>query len=90
MLRAAVIHLRNVRLHHFPNLVGNGDAVAVEIHGERRDDVCLCAKADRGRKRLAGQHMGAIQFSCYDPIKQNFPVCLRLQGHEEAFFFKIA
>ena len=30
--RLAVIAHRDMRLHHFPDFIGNGDAIAIEIH----------------------------------------------------------
>src|SRR3546814_2903735 len=70
MLQPAVRTVRNMGLHHLPDFVGDGDAVAVQVHRERRDDMRLGAKADGGGKRLAGQHMGAVEFACNHAIKQ--------------------
>ena len=61
MDRFAVVTLRDVLRHFVPDRVRDGNAIAVEVHGERRHDVPLAAVTGPGRERLPGQHMGAIE-----------------------------
>ena len=90
MRRMRDVQLRIGLLHLFPDVVGNGDAVAVQIHAERRDDVCLRADADGRGNRLAGQHVRAVQFAGDDAVEQNFPVRLRLKRNIKSFVIEIA
>ena len=84
----AVFH-RDVFLHLRPDLVRHGDAVAVEIHREGRDDVRLGAEADRGAERLPGQHMGTVELAGDHAIEQHFPVGLRLERHKQSLVLEI-
>ena len=87
--RLAVLD-RNVLLHFFPHRIGNGDAVAVQIHAECGNDVGFGAVANGGPQRLASKHVRAIQLTVNDPVQQDFPVGLGFQGHKQAFFLEIA
>ena len=89
MHRLAVF-LRDMFLHLRPDLVRHGDAVAVEVHGERGDDMRLGAEADGGRQRLARQHMRAVQGTADHAIQQHLPIGLRFQGDKQPFVEEIA
>ena len=89
VLWAAILHFRNIRLHRFPDFIGNRDAIAVQIHGKGRDDMGFGAISDGRGKRLACQHMRPVQLPADHAIQQNLPVRLRFQGDEQAFVFKI-
>ena len=90
VLRAAVIHCRDVWLHHFPNFVGDGDAVAVQVHRKWGDDVGLGTVADGRSQWLACQHMCAVELSVDHTIQQNLPVRLCFQSDKQTFVVKKA
>ncbi len=50
----------------------------------------LGAVADGGGERLAGEHVGAVEFTGDHPVEQHLPVGLRLEGDVEAFVFEEA
>jgi hypothetical protein len=72
----------------FPHRVGNGDAVAVQVHREGGDDVGLGAEADGRAERLAGQHMGAVELAVDHAVEQYLPVGLGFERDVEAFVFE--
>ena len=92
MWRRIRIEIRFVLLHLLPDIVRNGDGVAVEIQGVGSDDMSLGADADRCGDGLAGEHVCAVKVSGDYVIEQDFPVRLRddfdLKAFvlEEAFF----
>ena len=88
MLRFAVCHRRQVRLHHLPDFVGDGDTVAVQVHAEGGDDVGLGTEADRRAQRLSRQHVSAVEFAGDDPVQQHLPVGLRFEGDEQALILE--
>src|SRR5690606_30409690 len=61
-------------LHRVPHVIGNSDAVAVEIHGEGGDDVRLGADADGGGDGLTGEHVRAVEVAGDDVVEERFPV----------------
>ena len=85
----AVCVQRHIRLHLSPDGVGNGDAVAVQIHAERGNNVGPGAKTDGRPQRLAGQHMRAVQLAVDDAIEQHLPVGLRFQRDVQPFVLEI-
>ncbi|MCY1537692.1 hypothetical protein D9M68_732000 [compost metagenome] len=85
----AVFH-GQVLLHLGPHRVGHGDAVAVEVHAEGRDDVGLGAESDGGAQRLAGQHVRAVELTVDHPVQQHLPVGLGFERHVQAFVFEVA
>ncbi len=81
----AVAAVFNVWAHLLPYVVRYGNAVAVQVHAERGDDVRLGAVTNGRTKWLACQHVGAIKGAGHHAVKQNFPVGLGFQFHEQAF-----
>ena len=79
MLRAAIFHLRNIRQHHFPNFVADGNAVTIQVHGKRCHDMSLGAVANGGRERLTSEHVGTIQLTVDHTVQKDLPVCLRFK-----------
>ncbi len=90
VLRQAVGVLGDVRLHLRPDFVRHGDAVAVQVHREGRDDMRLGAVADRGGQRLPGEHVGAVELSVDHPVEQHLPVGLRLERDEQPLLEEVA
>ena len=88
--RLAVGAQLQVRLHLFPDGIRDGNGVAVQVHAERGDDLCLGTETDGGTQRLAGQHVRSVQFAGNHPIQQHLPVGLRLQGDEQTLVLEIA
>lgn len=86
----AVGTFRDVLLHLFPDFIGNGDAVAVQIHRESGNDMSLGTEADGRTERLTGQHVCAVQFPGDDAVEQDFPVGLRLESYVKSFVFEKA
>ena len=83
------IFMWNILLHHLPHFVGHGNTVAIEVHGNWRDDMCFGAVADSCCQRLPGQHVCAVELAGDDPVQQYFPVGLRLQRYKKTFIFEI-
>ena len=50
----------------------------------------LGAEADRGGERLAGEHVGAVEFAGDDAVEQHLPVRLRFERDVEAFVLEVA
>ncbi len=71
-----------VWFHRFPDVIGHGNTVTVEVHTEGGDDIGLGAIAYGCAQRLAGQHVGTIQFTGDDPVQQHFPVRLGFEFYE--------
>jgi len=84
------VFLRHMFFHFVPYRIGDGNSVAIEIHGEGRHHMGLGAKAHRRPQRLPRQHMGAIQLAINHPVQQHLPIGLGFQGHEQAFFLEVA
>lgn len=87
MFGFAILH-RHIRLHQRPDLIGNRDSIAIQIHAESGDDIGFGAKADGRAQGLPRQHVRPIQFAGDHPVQQNFPVRLRLQRDIQAFILK--
>ena len=88
MHRLAVAVL-DVFLHLLPYRIGDGDAVAVQVHAESGDDVRLGAEADGGGQRLTGQHVGAVELAVDHAVEQHLPVGLGLQRHIQPFVLEV-
>ncbi len=89
MLRFAVDH-GHIGFHLLPDGVRHRDGIAIEVHGEGRNDVGLGAKADGGANRLAGEHVRAVQLTVDDTVQQHLPVGLGFERDIEAFIFEKA
>jgi hypothetical protein len=50
----------------------------------------LGAEADGRGERLAGEHMGAVEFAGDHPVEQNLPVRLGFEGDIEALILEVA
>ena len=79
----------NIFLHFFPDRVGHGNAVTIQVHAEGRNDVRLGAITNRGSQWLTCQHMRAIELTVNHPVQQHFPVGLGFQSDEKPLFFEI-
>lgn len=79
-----------VFLHLGPDVVGDGDAVAIEIHGEGGDDVRFGAEADGRGDGLTGEHVGSVEFAGNDVVEEGLPVGLGDNFDLEAFVFEEA
>ena len=90
MLGPSIGHLGNVGQHLFPNLVGDGDPVAVQVHRKGRDDMRLSPVANGRRQGLPGQHMRAVQLAVDHPIQQHFPVGLGFEGDKKPLIKEVA
>ena len=90
MLRPTIVHRGHVRLHLVPDVIGNGDRIAVQVHREGRDDMRFGAIADCCRQRLARQHMRAVQLAVDHAVQQHFPVGLRLKPDKKPLVFKVS
>ena len=90
VLGAAIVHQGDVRLHLFPDVIGHGDRVAVQVHREGCDDMCLGAVSDGRGKRLPRKHMRAVKLPVDDTVQQNFPVCLCFERYKKALVFEVA
>ena len=90
MYRPAILHHRQPLFKVSPHGVGDSDRVAVHIHAERGNDVCLGTDADGGADRLAGKHVCTVQFACDHPVQQHFPVGLCFQRDGQSFILEVA
>ena len=84
MLHLAVLHWQ-VLLHFIPNRIRHRDAIAVQIHAEGCDHVCLGANPNGCAQWLTGQHVGTIELSIDHAVEQNFPVGLSFQRDIQTF-----
>src|SRR3546814_4703995 len=76
------------RLDHAPDLVRQGDRVAVQVQAQRRDEIGLGAIADGRRDRLTGEHVRAVKLPADDAVQKHLPVGLRLQRDVQPFFLE--
>ena len=86
--RLAVCAFGYVGLHLLPDLVGDRDAIAVEIHAAGGNNVGLGAETNGRANRLPGQHVRPVEFAVNDAIEQHLPIGLRLQGDEKPLVLK--
>ena len=77
MLGLIGIELRNFFLHAGPDIVGNGDAVTVQVHGEWGDDVGVAIHANGRSQGLTRQHVRTVKLARDDVVQELGPVWLR-------------
>ena len=81
---------RIILLHLRPDGIRNGDAISVQVHGERSDHIRLGPDADCRSDRLAGEHVSAVDVAGDDIVEKDLPVRLGDDFHGETLVIKEA
>ena len=90
VLWAAKFVARNCVSDLCPDIVGNCDAVAVQVHGKWRHEVGLHANSDPSGQWLTSQHMGPVKASIGNAFGHGGPVRHRLKSDVETFVGEVA